>query len=151
MPDPITEYVDAVESFIMSCAQGGRTVLRKNQLTAVQFLVLQWASAEGPATMSTLAKFLGVRPQSVTPVVDSLVRRKWMRRRTGESDRRQTLLELSPEAVRLMGEFRSSHLRRLKVALRRFPPGELAHATRALRITEEALAGSVRETLLNDP
>jgi DNA-binding MarR family transcriptional regulator len=151
MPEPITDYVDAVDSLIMSCTQGARTVLRKNHLTAVQFLVLQWASTEGPATMSALAEFLGVRPQSVTPVVESLVRRKWIRRRTGTSDRRQTLLELSPEAVRLMGEFRSSHMRRLKVALRRFPPGELAHATRALRITEQALAGSLRATILNDP
>jgi MarR family transcriptional regulator, organic hydroperoxide resistance regulator len=151
MPDPVTEYVDAVESLIMGFAQGTRAVLRKNQLTAVQFLVLQWASADGPATMSSLAKFLGVRPQSVTPVVESLVRRKWMRRRTGKADRRKTMLELSPEAIRLMGEFRSSHLRRLRVALRKLPPGELAHATRAVRITEEALAGSLRETVVNDP
>ena len=101
--------------------------------------------------MSALAKFLGVRPQSVTPVVESLVRRRWMRRRTGKSDRRQTLLELTPEAIRLMGAFRSSHLRRLRLALRQLPPGELAHATRAVRITEHALAGSLRVIDVNDP
>jgi DNA-binding MarR family transcriptional regulator len=151
MPDPVTEYVDAVEALIMGCAQEGRTVLRKNQLTAVQFLVLQWALADGPAPMSALAKFLGVRPQSVTPVVESLVRRRWMRRRTGESDRRQTLLELSPEAVRLMDAYTRSHRRRLRVALRKLSPGELAHATRALRITERALAGSLRHTVVNEP
>jgi DNA-binding MarR family transcriptional regulator len=151
MPDALSEYVDVLEALIMGFAQGARTLLRKNQLTAVQFLVLQWASMEGPATMSALAKFLGVRPQSVTPVVDSLVRRKWIQRRSGKSDRRQTLLELSPDAVRLMGEFRNAHLRRLKAALRKIPPGELAHATRALRITEQTLAGSLGQATLNDP
>jgi DNA-binding MarR family transcriptional regulator len=151
MRDALTEYVDVLESLIVGFAHGARSVLRKNQLTAVQFLVLQWASLEGPATMSALAKFLGVRPQSVTPVVDSLVRRKWIHRQAGKSDRRQTLLELSPEAIRLMGEFRNAHLRRLKAALRKIPPRELAHATRALRITERTLAGSLSEAIVADP
>jgi DNA-binding MarR family transcriptional regulator len=151
MPDAVSEYVDVLESLIMGFSQGARSVLRKNRLTAVQFLVLQWASFEGPASMSVLARFLGVRPQSVTPVVDSLVRRKWIRRRSGKTDRRQTLLELSPEAVRLMGEFRGAHLRRLKAALRKVPPRELALATRALRITQRSLASSLSETVVVDP
>jgi DNA-binding MarR family transcriptional regulator len=145
MPEVVTEYVDALESLIVGFSQGARTVLRKNSLTAVQFLVLQWASMEGPASMSALAKFLGVRPQSVTPVVDSLVRRGWMLRKPGRADRRQTLLQLSPEAVGLMAEFRGTHLRRLKSALRKIPPKELAQAARALRLTAQTLADSLED------
>ncbi|MGC2289307.1 MAG: MarR family transcriptional regulator [Thermoplasmata archaeon] len=142
MPDVVTEYVDVLESLIVGFAQGARSILRKNKLTAVQFLVLQWASVEGPATMTALARFLGVKPQSVTSVIDSLVRRGWIERTHGRADRRQTILQLSPEAVRLMAEFRGAHLRRLKTALRRIPPRELAHATRALRVTERTLVDS---------
>jgi len=146
MPDAVSEYVDVLESLIVGFSQGARSVLRRNQLTAVQFLVLQWASMEGPASMTVLAKFLGVRPQSVTPVVDSLVRRGWIQREHGQADRRQTLLQLSPEAVRLMAEFRGAHLRRLKTALRKIPPKQLAHATQALRLTERTLADSLEDS-----
>lgn len=151
MPDPVAEYVDVLESLIVGFAHGARSVLRQNHLTPVQFLVLQWASSEGPASMSELASFLGARPQSVTPVVNSLVRRKWIQRRPGKSDRRQTVLELTPEAVRLMDEFRGAHLRRLTAALRRVPPPELAHATRVLRLTERTLAGSFGDARVGDP
>ncbi|MGA7846166.1 MAG: MarR family transcriptional regulator [Thermoplasmata archaeon] len=146
MPDAVSAYVDVLESLIVDFSQGARSVLRKNQLTAVQFLVLQWASMEGPTSMTALAKFLGVRPQSVTPVVDSLVRRGWIQREHGHADRRQMLLQLSPEAVRLMAEFRGAHLRRLKTALRKIPPVQLAHATRVLRVTKRTLAASLQDS-----
>jgi DNA-binding MarR family transcriptional regulator len=147
MSDGVSEYVDALESLILGFAHGTRAVLQKHHLTAVQFLVLQWVSTEGPGSMSAVAAFLGVRPQSVTPVVDSLVRRGWIRRKRSRADRRQTRLELSPEALRLMAVFRRAHLRRLRKALRKMPPESLRQATAALRISERALADSLRGPL----
>jgi len=147
MSDVVGEYVDALESLILGFVHTTRTVLQKNHLTAVQFLVLQWVSVEGPNSMSALAAFLGVRPQSVTPVVDTLVRRGWIRRKQDRVDRRQTRLELSPGALRLMARFRSAHLRRLKRALRKIPATSLAQATVALRASEHALADSLQGSL----
>lgn len=118
MPDVVADYVDAIESLFVGFTQGNRSILRQKNLTAVQFLVIQWAFTEGPANMTALATFLGVRPQSVTPIIDSLVRRGWIRREHDLKDRRQTLLRISPEALRLMTEFRRIHIRRLKNALR---------------------------------
>ena len=147
MSDSVTDYVDALETLILGFSHGTRSVLRKNNLTAVQFLVLQWARAEALASMSALAEFLGVRPQSVTPVIDSLVDRGWIRRKRSPTDRRQTLLELSPEALRLMAAFHRTHIDRLKRSLRRIPAGTLTHATEVLRVTEGALVGSLRGPL----
>lgn len=149
MSDVVKDYVDALESLIMGFSQATRVVLRKNNLTAVQFLVLQWASTESPASMAELADFLGVRPQSVTPVVASLVSRGWIRRRRGSNDRRQTILELSPEALRLMAGYRSAHVRRLTRVLQRLPDVSLRHATEALRVSESALADSLQSSSMN--
>ncbi len=147
MSDVVGEYVEALESLILGFVHTTRAVLQKNHLTAVQFLVLQWVSAEGPNSMTALATFLGVRPQSVTPVVDTLVRRGWIRRKQDRIDRRQTRLELSPEALRLMVQFRSSHRRRLKRALRKIPAASLTRATVALRASERALTDSLQASL----
>lgn len=146
MNDRVTEYVEALETLFLGFTHGTRALCRKNNLTAVQFLVLQWAMGEAPATMSALAAFLGVRPQSVTPVIDSLVERGWIRRKPSPKDRRKTLLELSPETLRLMAAFRAAHLNRLKRSLRNLPPTSLAHATAVVRETERALASSIEKT-----
>jgi DNA-binding MarR family transcriptional regulator len=143
MPDRVSEYVDALESLILGFSHGTRGVLRKKNLTAVQFLVLQWATAEAPASMTALATFLGVRPQSVTPVIDSLVERGWIRRRRSGQDRRQTLLELTPEAILLMRAFRRAHVSRLKRTLRQVPDRSLAQATSVLRVTERTFQESL--------
>jgi DNA-binding MarR family transcriptional regulator len=146
MSDGVTEYVDALETLFLGFTHGARNLCRKNNLTAVQFLVLQWAMGEAPASMSALANFLGVRPQSVTPVIDSLVERGWIRRKPSPTDRRQTLLELSPETLRLMASFRAAHMSRLKRSLRKLPPDSVARATEVLRETEKALASSIERT-----
>lgn len=143
MPDVVADYVDAIESLFVGFTQGNRSILRQKNLTAVQFLVIQWAFTEGPANMTALATFLGVRPQSVTPIIDSLVRRGWIRREHDLKDRRQTLLRISPEALRLMTEFRRIHIRRLKNALRKVPCTSLGHATAVLRVTQHALSDSL--------
>jgi len=146
MRDRVTEYVESLETLFLGFTHGTRSLCRKNNLTAVQFLVLQWAMGEQPATMTALAGFLGVRPQSVTPVIDSLVERGWIHRKPSPTDRRQTLLELSPETVRLMAAYRSAHMNRLKRSLRKLPPESLAHATAVIRETERALADSIERT-----
>lgn len=143
MPDAVTEYVDALESLITRFTKGTRVRLLEKNLTALQFLVLRWASTEAPASMTSLARFLGVRPQSVTPVVDSLVSRGWIRRTRDRADRRQMLIELSAEAKQLIAGYRAAHILRLKRALRRFPARSLADATEALRISEGALTRSL--------
>ena len=143
MSETVEAYVDAVESLIMGFAKAMRGVLRKNGLTPVQFLVLQWSATEGSSSMTALATFLGVRPQSVTPVIDSLVDGGWIRRERSKLDRRQTLLELSPDATRLMAAVRRGHIGRLKRSLGKFPASTLSRATEVLQETERALVVSI--------
>ncbi|MGI0070966.1 MAG: MarR family winged helix-turn-helix transcriptional regulator [Thermoplasmata archaeon] len=141
MSGAVRSYADALDSLLLGLTHGLRGVLRQNNLTAVQFLVLQWASTEAPASMTALALYLGVRPQSVTPVVNSRVARGWIARRRSESDRRQNLLDLAPEARRLMTVFREARRRRIRSALALVPSEKLNHATEVVRITAGALVG----------
>ncbi|MGI0132929.1 MAG: MarR family winged helix-turn-helix transcriptional regulator [Thermoplasmata archaeon] len=128
-----------MESLFMGFQQTVRALQRANDITAVQFLVLQWAVKEGPASMSDLAAFLRVRPQSVTPVVESLVHRGWLMRGRSRTDRRRTQVGLSDEARALMTRFHRDRLRRLRGSFRRLPPATVAGATRALKVSRDAL------------
>jgi long-chain acyl-CoA synthetase len=58
---------------------------------------------ERPAVSSALAERLAVRPPSVTAVVDGLVARGLVERRTVAADRRRVDHVLTPEGLRVLG------------------------------------------------
>ena len=66
--------------------------LNRSDLRALNLL------EEGPVPMRAIAEALGLTPGSVTPLVDRLVRRGWVRRVPSEEDRRSTSVRLEPEA-----------------------------------------------------
>jgi len=132
-------FIDGLEALMMGFQQSTRAVLREHELTGVQFLVLQWAGMEGPSSMSELAEFLGVRPQSVTSVVDSLEKRGWILRHGSVSDRRRMMLTLSPRALQLIKEFRAQQILKIERALGRLPRSVLTNATETIRLAQAAL------------
>jgi DNA-binding MarR family transcriptional regulator len=72
----------------------------------------QWATlrriGRSPCTMSELARHKGVGLPTISKSVDMLVRRGWVERRVDKSDRRQTLVRLTPAGRRLLASFRRS-------------------------------------------
>ncbi len=113
--------------------------LREHRLTALQYLILQWVISARPTTMAQLARFLGVRPQTVTSIVDSLERRGWIRREGAPSDRRRSMLCLTPAGLRWVQGIRRVQERRIRTAVSRVNPRSLSSAASALRVTSEAL------------
>lgn len=122
-----------------------RTLFRDWKLTPIQFFVLRIASKDFGADMSRLAEFLGVRPQTVTPVVDSLEEAGLIRRTRSPTDRRRALLEVTPKGLRMIETVRSSFFKRLEDALEEAPEKSLRTSVEVLEIATAALGRQVRK------
>ena len=123
-----------------SFQQEQRGLFRDWKLTPIQFFVLRWIKKDDEANMSTLAGHLGVRPQTVTPIVDALEKAGWLRRVRSLSDRRQSRLQLTPKGSRLLESVRASFFEKLGRALDEAPSAALQTSTEVLTIATAALA-----------
>jgi DNA-binding MarR family transcriptional regulator len=65
-------------------------------LTRSEQGVLGWLEAKGEMTPGDLAAIEKVRPQTMGQTLDSLDRRRWIKRTRHPTDRRQVLISLSP-------------------------------------------------------
>jgi len=96
-----------------------RTVFRKiklrvrdhggrNDLTASQTSVLLRLEQDGAATVSSLARAEGMRPQSMSAIVTPLQKSGLLRGAPDPGDGRQTLMSLSPKCVKWLRESRAA-------------------------------------------
>lgn len=88
-------------------------------LTAQQhqaLLAIKGFGGDKPMTTGDLAERLGVRHHSAVGLIDRLLSKALVRRRSGLEDRRQVLLTLTPKAEALLAGLSAAHrdeLRRL--------------------------------------
>jgi DNA-binding MarR family transcriptional regulator len=68
------------------------------------------------ATVGTLAERLQLRPHSVVGLVDRLAERGLVQRRKDDHDRRQVLIELTPDGERLLRDLTLHHRAELRAA-----------------------------------
>ncbi|MCI4334536.1 MAG: MarR family transcriptional regulator [Thermoplasmata archaeon] len=135
----------ALEGLMYSFQQEQRETFRSRGITPVQYFVLRWLSKDGEANMSQLAGLLGVRPQTVTPIVDSLESSGWVRRTRSTEDRRESRLELTPKGSRVIEAIRASFFETLGRALDEAPAPSLRTSTEVLQsATSALLRGSSR-------
>jgi DNA-binding MarR family transcriptional regulator len=98
-----------------------RTVFRKlklrvrehgggNDLTPSQASVLLRLEKDGAATVSCLARAEGMRPQSMSAVVTPLQESGLVSGAPDPSDRRQTLMSLTPKCVKWLQEGRAARM-----------------------------------------
>jgi DNA-binding MarR family transcriptional regulator len=103
----------------------------------------QWSTlrriGRSPCTMSELARHKGVGLPTISKSVEMLVRRGWVERWIDKSDRRQTLVRLTPSGRRVLTECRH--------ALETFLDERLAHLTAAERDALDASLQLVRRVL----
>jgi len=83
--------------------QGGR-----NDLTSSQISVILRLEKDGAATVSSLARAEGMRPQSMSAVVTPLQESGLVRGSPDPSDGRQTLMSLTPKCLKLLQEGRAA-------------------------------------------
>ena len=139
MSNASREFVVALEGLMESFQQEQRALFRDRKVTPVQFFVLRWLSNAPEANMSSLARLLGIRPQSATPIVDSLESEGLLRRIRPAEDRRESRLELTPKGARLLESLRAAFRKKLGKALDEAPSTSLRKAAEALRIAAAAL------------
>ena len=106
----------------------------------------QWSTlrriGRTPCTMSELARYKGVGLPTISKSVDMLVRRGWVERWVDKSDRRQTLVRLTPKGRKLLTSFRK--------ALESFLDQRLAALTAAERDAIDASMQLVRQVLTTE-
>jgi DNA-binding MarR family transcriptional regulator len=96
-----------------------RTVFRKlkmrvrehgggNNLTPSQVSVLLRLEEDGAATVSSLARLEGMRPQSMSAIVTPLQESGLVRGAPDPSDGRQTLMSLTPKCLKWLEEGRAA-------------------------------------------
>ena len=88
---------------------------------------------QGELTQRELADRLDIRPQSLTTALLNLEKAGLIRRRTNESDRRETLVQVTPEGVARCGEIEAIRGRTAETMLADLTPEE-----------KETLAGLLR-------
>jgi len=106
----------------------------------------QWSTLKridrAPCTVSELARFKGVGLPTISKSIDMLVRRGWVERWVDKSDRRQTLVRLTPKGRKLLTSFRK--------ALESFLDQRLAALTAAERDAIDASMQLVRQVLTTE-
>jgi DNA-binding MarR family transcriptional regulator len=128
------EFVSALEGLMESFHQEQKDLFHRRGITPVQFFVLRWASMSSEPNMSSLARFLGIRPQSATPLVDGLETLGYLRRARSAEDRRELRLELTPRGRQLIETLRGAFRARLSAAMDSAPSDSLLRAAAALRV-----------------
>lgn len=137
----VREFVVVLEGFLQSFNKEQRGLFRDRNVTPVQYFVIRWLARERAANMSSLAAMLGVRPQTVTAVVDSLEEAGWVRRERSAEDRREARLHLTPKGDRLLDSIRDAFIEQLGESLQDAEGRSLRSATEALRTATARLLG----------
>lgn len=120
-------------------------------LTLPQLRALSIVQARGPMNLATLAEGLGVNPSNASRTCDRLVAHGYVDRHEDPTDRRNRVLMLTDQGVRVL-EAVMEHRRRLlgQVVRRMSPPDQeqLAHTMAAFTAAADAL--TVEGELLSD-
>ncbi len=83
---------------------------QQNDLTPSQVSVLLRLEKEGPAAVSSLARAEGIRPQSMSAIIASLLEAGLVGGSPDPNDRRQTLMSLSKKCQKLLKEGRTARM-----------------------------------------
>ncbi len=95
------------------------------QLTLSQFRLLKLVAVTDAHTISDVGLFLGVSNAAASKAVDKLVRRRLLRRKEGQPDRREIRLSLTESSKRLLAAYEQKRQRKLAEVFRGFAEDEL--------------------------
>lgn len=114
------------------------------EITLAQYRVLVELAARGPQRLADLAGVLAVDPSTATRMCDRLARKRLLRRRRTNADRRVVLVSLTPSGQQIVKEVSARRRAEIARILRRLPSADRRPALAALRAFADA-AGQVPE------
>ena len=131
-----SELIDVVylvsQAFWAELRQAGETI-EMSQWSMLRRI------GRAPCTMSELARYRGVGLPTISKSVEMLVRRGWVERWIDKTDRRQTMVRLTPQGKKVLASCRK--------ALEKFLDARLASLTAAERDSIDASLQLVRHVL----
>ena len=133
------EFLRALRGVIERSSGGILEVTRSNGLAFHQFIILEYLQRRGPSHLSSIARLLGIRPQTVTAMVDVLEQGKYVERAQDPEDRRARFVRLTPLGEEKVLAVRSARQIKLARALARNPRLALAQATATLTAVRDLL------------
>jgi DNA-binding MarR family transcriptional regulator len=101
-------------------------------LTLSQFRLLKLVALTEAHTISDVGLFLGVSNAAASKAVDKLVRRKLLRRKEGQPDRREICLSLTEASKRILEAYDQKKERKLDEIFQGFTAEELKRTTNLL-------------------
>jgi DNA-binding MarR family transcriptional regulator len=111
-----------------------------------------WALREsGPVLMRALSDALQISPRTVTGLVDALEADGWVTRSPHPTDRRATIISLTPTAAATMARLSDSYQELAFELLGDVPPAELAAFRDVIITLEERLDDAVDRALAATP
>ena len=117
------------------------------EISATQYRALAALAQRGPRNVSVLAEELGVGRPAATKVVDRLVRRRLIRRRRHQADRRQVILEATDAGIEVVRAVQTCRRKRLARVLSELDPVAREALARDLPVLLEAFTRSGRPAL----
>jgi DNA-binding MarR family transcriptional regulator len=107
-------------------------------LTMAQFKAMVAVEGSGGIGVCGLARELGMGDSAASLLVDQLVRRGYVGRKTDQIDRRRVHLTATSRGVKLLGELREGHGQSLERWLGELDDDQFEALTRGLRALAEA-------------
>jgi DNA-binding MarR family transcriptional regulator len=95
--DSMFQSVNLMRSVFMKIARS-----KKNDIYLLHSnrAVLGVLMRKGPTTMSEIGKSLSISKSNLTPIVDNLVKKGFVKRKQGKSDRRHVKIELTEKGIK---------------------------------------------------
>lgn len=117
-----------------------------NSVTLTQFRLLVVLEGHGPSRLNQLAGRLEVSPSSALRTVDRLIKADLVARRENEHDRREVVIELTPQGRRLVSRVTRSRRAAIAEIVAQMPPEQ----HQALSAALTAFAAAADEPSLHD-
>lgn len=95
-PDPVPKLMEIFPAFDRAFARWTQSQIESSGLSPARFRLLATLHCVGPQMMSGLGDLLDVTPRNITALVDGLEAEDFVRRTAHPSDRRATVIELTP-------------------------------------------------------
>jgi DNA-binding MarR family transcriptional regulator len=92
----------AVRKAARAVTQHYDRALRGTGLRATQFNMLTVLAEAGPLPMASLAEFMGMDRTSLTRNLRPPARKKWLKVRAGDDDRRVRIVEITPAGIAVL-------------------------------------------------
>jgi DNA-binding MarR family transcriptional regulator len=122
-----------------------------DEVTLPQLRTLVVVSLQGPQTVSSLADRLDVHASTMTRMCSRLVARGLVARKPSAIDRREVVIELTPQGQGLVDEVMDKRRREVDAVVRRMMPEDRDRVVTALVLFAEAAAEPGSHSVKSEP